>query len=103
MRYFAIRRKSDGLFMPAGRGWGFTKDEPTDQRPPRLFVREVGARQALRNWLAGETSVTTTRSEEFFGPEYDTEWIQVPRPDRIAADMEVVSVSVTVEPDGGVR
>lgn len=54
MKFYAIRQKSTGLFMPAGRSRGFTHDEPTARVPPRLFMMKQHAQSALNCWLMGD-------------------------------------------------
>ena len=54
MKVWAIKRPSDGFFMPevSGRG-GYTYTEPANL-PPRLFRRAQDAKTALTYWLRGE-------------------------------------------------
>jgi len=54
IHYLAIRHKPSGGFLPSTRGYGFTREEPCCDRPPRLFVRSTSATQALNYWLEGE-------------------------------------------------
>jgi hypothetical protein len=105
MRFYAIRRKSDGLFLPGGRARGFTHDMPAADRPPRLFTSKGGAKQALRCWLQGEwREVSSPRysaigcMDGFVDGDYDCtpEPPNTPPADRVAADMEVVPVNVVV-------
>lgn len=96
MKFYAIRQKSTGLFMPAGRGRGYTHDEPTAVRPPRLFNRERDAAAALRCWLLGDWKEET--STDMYG-EPDGIYPIPPKernPDRKAKDMEVVEVALRV-------
>jgi hypothetical protein len=95
--FYAIRQKSTCYFLPAGRGRGFTCDEPMDlnSAPPRLFRSQNGAKQALRWWLQGETSVSL---RDGWG---DEDWNTRPREDRKAEDMEIVKVRVSVSSSAG--
>lgn len=52
--FLAIRHKPSGGFLPAVRGYGFTRTEPTLEEPPRLFQKPGPCRQALNRWLEGE-------------------------------------------------
>jgi hypothetical protein len=90
--FFAIKRLSDGKFMPAGRERGFTFDEPSDG-PPRLFRRERDAKMALDHWLRGELSVVP-----FYDEQADYEGVNkviVRKPERKAEDMAVVEMRLT--------
>lgn len=54
MIFFAIRRRSDGAFLPAVCGKrGSTQAETSTAAPPRLFLRAADARAALRFWAHG--------------------------------------------------
>ncbi len=101
MIYYGIRRK-DGAFMPQGRGRGFTHDQPTFEKPPRLFTTRAAAQRALDCWLMGEwTEERTGGSYPFDGYDGDDVYPAPPatRPlDRHASDMEVVVVEVVVRP-----
>lgn len=86
---FAIRHKPNGSFLPAGRRRGFTHDEPTLAKPPRLFLKVGPAKCALKAWLQGEWHEKWEYS--FEGDPQDV----YPCPDgkphnRKAEDMEIV-------------
>ena len=54
MRYYAIREKATGLFMPAPKdGERRTALVPTNDRPPRLFTEERHAKAFLTMWCKG--------------------------------------------------
>lgn len=94
MKFFAIRHKPSGGFLPQSdrsRRGGFTHTVPTTYLPPRLFASMGAAKAALTWWLKGETSVHISRSYE---GEYDEDWSTSPRPDRRTEEMEVVPVTL---------
>lgn len=93
-RYFlAIRHRPSGGLLPNVRGYGFTRVEPSATEPPRLFVRQSSAKQALNYWLEGEYSETLDSDSDF--GESITLNCKL-RPDRKAAEMEIVEVEVVV-------
>lgn len=54
MRLWAIRRKSDGAYLPIRVGKrGQTASEPSLKEPPRLFTRKSSATSAMRWWAQG--------------------------------------------------
>jgi hypothetical protein len=86
--FLAIRRKSDGAFLPAVRGYGFTRAEPSLLEPPRLFEKPGPCRQAFNRWLEGEL---------YEGSESDEGTItlrHVSRPDRRKGDFEIVEIEL---------
>lgn len=89
IHYLAIRHKPSGGFLPTSRGYGFTREKPSLNKPPRLFVRPSSATQALEWWLEGE---------HYEGPE-DAEsgaltLKVIPRPERRREDFEVVEIEL---------
>jgi hypothetical protein len=90
--YYAIQYKPTGAFLPNRHTWkdslerGFTHDEPTFDRPPRLFTDPVSANKALRAWLKGKWE----------GGRYYESPTPIPVPSRVASDMEVVPVRVMI-------
>lgn len=108
-RYWTIRDKNTGLFMPElsrkKRG-GYTHTEPMSVSDggatPRLFTTEAGAKRALRWWAKGLVFVTHTQSYE---GEVDEDWkinalpvgeaIGTPGTARKIEDMEVVLVELS--------
>ena len=100
--YFAIRRRTDGAFLPAGRSRGFTHDEPTapDKAPPRLFVKKRAATAALKCWLQGEWSNVSRQSFEYDDADVWPEPPRTPPANRIPEDMEVVPVELTLVREG---
>ena len=103
---YGIRHKPTGNFMPVPRGYagrGSSFWEPTEQEAGldvRLFNRKRSADMALTQWLRGE-------HHPDFDSEYD-EWsgnyskvcvgaVVKPKPDRIRADMEVVTINLVPE------
>lgn len=88
--FIAIRHKPSGGFLPATRGYGFTREEPTLSKPPRLFEKPGPCKQALARWLEGEL---------FEGEANDENEITlrlVKRPDRRATDFEFVEIELVV-------
>jgi hypothetical protein len=59
MKFWAIRRPSDGAFLPEVRK-GYTYSEPRFDLPPRLFTSKGAAKTALTHWLRGAFSVHVT-------------------------------------------
>lgn len=94
-RFFAIQRKSDGAFMPQGRGRGFTADEPSISRPPRLFTTHHAAEVALTWWRKGVTYVVRG-GPDIFGDGYDEDFRVEKRSGRAEADLVVVPILISV-------
>jgi hypothetical protein len=98
---YAIRQKSTGNFLPAGRGRGFTKDEPThpSARLPRLFSLKHHAESALKWWLQGITSRCWSGGYGGGYP-YDDDPVEdiktEPVEGREKGDMEIVLVRLSV-------
>jgi len=91
--YLAIRHRPSGGLLPNIKGYGFTRTEPTKTEPPRLFVRESSAKQALNYWLQGEL-YERTDSDSDFGEEITLHCKR--RFDRVPADMEIVEVEIVI-------
>lgn len=87
--FFAIRHLPSGGFLPAVRGFGFTRTEPTKLEPPRLFAKIGPCRQALNYWLEGEHLEGLDNDEGVTIVKVHL------RPDRSAAKMEIVEVELT--------
>lgn len=91
--FLAIKHRPSGGFLPAVRGYGFTRTKPSLEEAPRLFTKIGPAKQALSYWLEGEL---------YEGVEYETDTgmsttVQlVKRPERRACDMEIVEIEVVV-------
>lgn len=87
--FLAIRHKPSGGFLPAVKGYGFTRTEPSLSEAPRLFTKTGAAKQALTRWLEGEL---------FEGTASEDDGIQnlrlVRRPERQASDMEIVEAEL---------
>lgn len=99
MKYWAIRHKPTGYYLPeplSGQSGkpGYTSTEPCspEQLPPRLFCTEGGAHKALTWWLKGKVYVSKTFvPSSFLGPEeYEETWSIHEEPERKKEDMEVV-------------
>lgn len=102
MKFFAIRHKPTGHYLPqVKRSRGFTADEPS-AGPPRLFRTEIHARVALDWWLRGVTATEwAMRYEEGYPCGEEPAGLKSrPVPSRRADDMEVVAVSVRTERGG---
>lgn len=97
MNFYAIRKKNTNAFLPAGRGKGFTHDEPREHVPPRLFLKPQHAEAALRWWSAGESYTSWRLKGSFvdadYAPEIETRKVEGRRKE----DMEVVEVILKVE------
>lgn len=85
--FFAIKHKPSGGFLPQMSSYGFTRCEPSLIEPPRLFPKMGPARQALDRWLKGEWY-------EKFASDEEISIEVVARPDRRAADMEIVEIEL---------
>lgn len=89
MIYYAIRRITDGFYLPSGRRKGFTHDEPENPKvySPRLFTRLVDAKNALRWWLEGRTTVS-------YHGEDEEDWHTEKVPTRNAENMQIVKLEL---------
>lgn len=88
--FLAIRHKPSGGFLPAVKGYGFTRTEPTLEQPPRLFEKPGPCRQALNRWLEGEL---------YEGVESDDGLLAIrciPKPNRSRETMEIVEIELVV-------
>lgn len=90
IHYLAIRHKPSGGFLPSTRGYGFTREEPSLTKPPRLFVRPSSATQALDYWLEGEHY---EGSEDAESGALNIKVI--PKPNRRREEMEIVEIELT--------
>lgn len=100
---YAIRRKTDGFYMPqaAGRnGRGGSLQEPADPNhlvtQIRLFHNKQAAMRALSAWLKGEWVTSRGNYHDHWSgaDEYYEETEIVYKLDRKSEDMEVVEVQV---------
>lgn len=88
--FLAIRHKPSGGFLPAVKGYGFTRTEPTLDSPPRLFEKTGPCNQALNRWLEGAL---------WEGPENDEGEITIRcirKPERSRSSMEIVEIELVV-------
>lgn len=92
MTYFAIKHTPSGMFLPirAGRQRGYTNDEPTNAKPPRLFMSARNAKLALAQWLQGP--LTVSYYEDHNG-ELGESWDRG-KHDRKAEDMQIVELEL---------
>lgn len=88
--FLAIRHKNGG-FLPAVKGYGFTRTTPTLTEPPRLFTKPGPCRQALRYWLEGELYEGSGTDDD---GQIDLRLIR--KPERREEDMEVVEIEIIV-------
>ncbi len=103
MKYFAIRQKKTGFFLPQSDRTvraGHTHSEPTDPKklPPRLFTREGPAKCALTWWLKGVHNEDYGIDEDFYGHDYKYQKGPTDPVEGTARDpesMEVVPITVT--------
>lgn len=98
--FYAILHKPSGMCLPEkgsrkGKG-GYTKDEPDDTYPPRMFPKKHYAQAALRWWLKGKWNerwnVDSLTGEE------DPELVSSHVPSRIPKDMRIISVTINYNP-----
>jgi hypothetical protein len=93
LNQYAIRQKSTGFYIHAsatGRGGTYQEPLPIEfDRPPRLFKRPQYAKSALDWWLGGRVSV-------YCSYDGDETWSVEKRADRIASDMEIVHVILSL-------
>ena len=93
MRFYAIRQKLTGFFLPrpkSGRGGSWI--EPTKGCQPYLFTEKRYAKGFLTVWLMGGQKEVACQSsyESFYN---DDSYIEVtPQPHRKAEDMEIVTM-----------
>lgn len=103
MKYFVIRHKPTGEFMPARMflksNRGYTYWEPTGlngltadpaRKTPRLFQTEHAAKVALTVWLKGIAVIDYNDDGD---PRHS---IEAPPMPRIKSDMEIVAISLTI-------
>lgn len=86
--FLAIRHNPSGGFLPATKGYGFTREEPTLLKPPRLFEKVGPAKQALARWLEGEMFESEISDENEIAIRI------VARPDRKPELMEIVEIEL---------
>lgn len=100
LQAFAIRHKPTGNFLPAhGKGVGgvrgFSFDNPLPdggKYGPRLFGRFLSAKVALSSWLQGEFQ---SKHDQSLDGESEISIEVKSRPDRVKADMEIVTFTLT--------
>ncbi len=102
---YAIRRKSDGFYIPIPRGRngrGGSHAEPEDPSSVhidiRLFSTEAGAKIALNAWLKGIWVTTRSSYSSYpdYIPEIEEDTTIHPVEGRNKDDMEVVPVEVVL-------
>lgn len=92
--FFAVKHKPTGYFLPmraAGRARGYTNDEPTAERPPRLFTSARGAKLALAQWLQGPLSVSHYQDHS---GEWNEDWSRG-KHNRKADEMAIVEITIS--------
>lgn len=89
---FAIEHIPSGklLPLPPELSHGFSRVEPGDAGPPRLFLDEVSAVRALAQWLRGSVTLNLWG----FGEDYETEFKLESKPHRKRDEMRVVPVEI---------
>jgi hypothetical protein len=71
MEVFAIRVFGTTKYLPMRKkSRGFSYDEPTDEKPPRLFYTKRSAQNALTAWLQGVWENHTVTSG-YYGEDVD--------------------------------
>lgn len=104
MIYYAVRRKSDGAWLPAvvGKRGCTARAEPSTTKPPRLFSRSHYARRALEEWAKGAAKEVWygQNSAPWGGFDGDphSEIKIYPIEGRNANDFEVVGVKIVRKP-----
>lgn len=93
MKLWAIKRPSDGAFLPEVRK-GYTYSEPRFDLPPRLFTSKGAAKVALTYWLRGTHSVHVTSSFGFEDECVDVEHKTVKVEGRAEQGLEVVCMNL---------
>jgi hypothetical protein len=101
MKYYAIKHKPTGRFMPETcKGYSYWDPaQPYAAYSPRLFVTKRGAANALTCWVNGQYShLTQTESDGWEGPSYTVVAGTVAEPvaGRKRDDVEVVEVTLSV-------
>src|SRR5689334_17461024 len=86
--FLAIRHKPSGGFLPSVKGYGFTREEPSLEKPPRLFEKMGPCKQALTRWLEGEMY------EKESSDDGEINIALIRRPDRRADDMEIIYIEL---------
>lgn len=89
VHFLAIKHRPSGGFLPAVRGYGFTRTVPSLTEPPRLFTKHGPCRQALAYWLEGELYEGTPDDEN----RIDLRLLR--KPERREEDMEIVEIEIT--------
>lgn len=96
---YAIRQKSTGLYIPEterGRRWGGSYQEPSSDRPPRLFQNKKNAVNFLSQWLLGHHK----KHIKYFGEDVKESHEIIFQPHRKKDDMEVVRLKLVEEEVG---
>lgn len=97
MRFYAIKQKSTGHFLPQGnlsRGFTFTEPDACLAGPPRLFAKRTSAAAALRCWLQGHWESHGDYDRGDWGNEAYRVIEKKPRASRQPEDFEVVELSL---------
>lgn len=96
MKFWVIRRKSDGATIPYRVGKrGMTCAQPSITKPPRLFRLRSHAAAALTCWLDGRWMMSRSGGQNYFGEcDYDEELRVEKDIDRKPEDFEVVQVKL---------
>lgn len=98
MKYYAIKHKPTGLFMPQMRG-GFSYWEPKGEpQPPRLFATRRAAANALTCWANGRYAKRfVTTQDSWDEPYYQSEAGTEAEPDitRRRDDLQVVEITLS--------
>lgn len=100
---YALRRKSDGFYMPRaegrnGRGGSYMEpaNPASKANEVRLFDSSKAATIALKAWCKGKW--VASRGQSSSGPDFESEYYEdleiVPQPGRSFEDFSVVAVEV---------
>lgn len=86
--FLAIRHKPTQGFLPAVKGYGFTRTTPSLVAAPRLFEKMGPCKQALAHWLEGELYEGNPNDDG------ETNLRLIKKPERRVEDMEIVEIEI---------
>lgn len=93
MKFWAIKRPSDGAFLPEVHK-GYTYSEPRFNLPPRLFTSKGAAKVALTYWLRGWHYTVVTIDRGFDDESMDVEHRVTKVDGRAEQGLEVVCMNL---------
>ena len=101
MKLFAIRRKADGAYLPAGHRGKHSWVQPSLTEAPRLFPSFLSASNCLAMWAAGPWVLAKSGGNGYYGDDYEENFETVDptkydQPKRVKGDYEVVRVELKI-------